>query len=51
VPTFTWSTGNNSDILLGAQVSIGSRPAPGPIPRSEYGSIPANLFVGFKKYF
>ena len=51
VPNFTWSTGNNSDVLLGAQVSIGSRPAPGPVPRSEYGSIPANLFAGFKKYF
>ncbi len=51
VPTLTWSTGNDSDMLFGAQVSIGSRSAPGPVPRSEYGSIPANLFVGFKKYF
>ncbi len=51
LPTFTWSTGNNSDILLGAQLGIGSRHAPGQIPRSEYGSIPATLFAGFKKYF
>ena len=51
VPALTWSTGNNSDILFGAQVSVGSRPGPDMVPRSEYGSIPANIFVGFKKYF
>jgi hypothetical protein len=51
IPTLTWSSGNNSDILFGAQVSIGIRPAPGQVPRSEYGSIPASLFAGFKKYF
>jgi hypothetical protein len=51
IPTLAWSAGNNSDVIFGAQISIGSRPAPGPVPRSEYGSIPANLFAGLKKYF
>ncbi len=51
IPTFSWSTGNNSVLLLGGQVSLGQEFLPQGVPRSEYGSIPSTLFVAFQQYF
>ncbi len=51
IPSLAWSTGNNSELLLGAQVGWGGEIAPAGIPRSEYGSVPTTFFLGFKTYF
>jgi hypothetical protein len=51
IPSFTWSTGNNSEVLFGAQIGIGKGLGADLVPGSEYGSIPATLFAGFKKFF
>jgi hypothetical protein len=51
IPSLTWSTGNNSEVIVGVQVGLGSSLAPGGVPRSEYGSAPNTLFAGLTKYF
>jgi len=50
VPALTWSTGNNSEILLGAQVGLGQGLLGRALPRSEYDSVPDTLFLGLRKY-
>jgi hypothetical protein len=51
ISTFAWSTGNNSEVLFGAQLGLGKGLQSGLMLGSEYGSIPNNAFVSFKKYF
>ncbi len=50
MPWLSWSVTNTFDVLLGAQVSIGSRPGPFGMPRSEYGSYSTRALAGFKLY-
>lgn len=51
VPFLTWSAGNNWEVLLGAQLSVGAGLQNGSLTRSEYGSIPNTLLGAFKAYF
>ena len=51
IPTLSWSTGNNSVLLVGAQVSLGKEFLPQGVPQSEYGSAPSNVFASFQQYF
>ena len=51
VPSFQWSTGNNSVLLLGTQVGVGKGMGSDGIPGSEYGAIPSTLFAAFQQYF
>jgi hypothetical protein len=51
IPSLIWSTGNNSEVLLGGQLSIGRRPGDAARLRSEYGSIPSLIFGAFKLFF
>ena len=51
IPSFSWSTGNNSVVLLGAQVGFGKELLPEGVPQSEYGSAPSTLFLAFQQYF
>ncbi|MCH8015147.1 MAG: hypothetical protein IH917_00810 [Acidobacteria bacterium] len=54
VPSFQWSTSNNSDVLAGAQIGIGKglqSSGMGPVPQSEYGLVPNTLFAAIRVYF
>lgn len=51
VPSLVWSTGNNSEVLIGSQFSIGEHPVQDERLQSEYGSIPGLLFGAFKLFF
>ena len=54
VPSFQWSTSNNSDVLAGAQIGIGKglqSSGMGPVPQSEYGLVPNTLFAAIRIYF
>ena len=54
VPSFQWSTSNNSDVLAGAQIGIGQElqlSGMGPVAQSEYGLIPHTLFAAVRIYF
>jgi hypothetical protein len=54
VPSFHWSTSNNSDVLAGAQIGIGTglqSSGMGPVPQSEYGLVPNTLFAAIRVYF
>jgi len=54
VPSFQWSTSNNSDVLAGAQIGIGrglQSSGMGPVPQSEYGLVPNTLFAAVRVYF
>ncbi len=54
VPSFQWSTSNNSDVLAGAQIGIGKGlqlSGMGPVPQSEYGLVPHTLFAAIRMYF
>jgi hypothetical protein len=51
IPTCSWSTGNNSVFLLGAQVGLGKELLPQGVPRSEYGSTPSTIYAAFQQYF
>ncbi len=51
IPTFSWSTSNNSALFLGAQVGFGKELLPEGVPQSEYGSAPSTLFIAFQQYF
>lgn len=50
IPWLTWSVSSGSEILAGAQFAIGSKPGPGDVPRSEYGSYSSGLLIGFRLY-
>jgi hypothetical protein len=47
IPWLSVSTTNNSEVLIGADFGVGSKPGPGEVPRSEYGGYP-KILVGFK---
>ncbi|MFQ5929080.1 MAG: hypothetical protein ACE5MK_05235 [Acidobacteriota bacterium] len=53
IPALNWSTGNNSEILFGAQFGIGKGLSEDQSPRlrSEYGSATNTLFGALKFYF
>lgn len=51
VPNARWSTGNNTELLFGAQFGFGRGLGPEGIPGSEYGSAPHTLLASFKGYF
>ncbi len=54
VPSFHWSTSNNSDVLAGAQIGIGKglqSSERGPVPQSEYGLVSNTLFAAIRVYF
>jgi hypothetical protein len=53
-PIVTWSTSENSDLLIGTEIGIGPAPVQaGPLTvlRSEFGSYPRAGFAEFKIYF
>ncbi|HUG43603.1 MAG TPA: hypothetical protein VMN76_05100 [Acidobacteriota bacterium] len=51
IPSASWSTSNETELLFGAQVGIGRGLEREAIPRSEYGAVPFSLFLSFKGYF
>lgn len=51
IPSLTWSTGNNSELLLGAQLGTGPELGPDLLPKSEYGATPTTLFAALKFFF
>ncbi len=54
-PTLTWSTSDNSELLLGATINKGGRPeftpTGGILFESEFGTYPNSFFAQFKVYF
>ncbi|HXK61021.1 MAG TPA: hypothetical protein PLP42_14120 [Acidobacteriota bacterium] len=50
IPSLVWSTGNNSEMLFGAQLGFGKEPTSVGLPQSEYGSLPHTIFAAFKIY-
>jgi hypothetical protein len=50
IPSVTWSLANSADLLVGAELGFGRAPAPTGLIRSEYGSYPNTIFIGFKGY-
>ena len=53
-PSVTWSLSDNSEMLAGGMFGIGEAMEKingVPILRSEYGSVPATLFLALKVYF
>ena len=51
IPSLVWSTGNNSEALIGGQFSLGQAPVQDETLRSEYGSVPSLVFGAFKLFF
>lgn len=51
IPSLLWSTGNNSEVMVGGQLSIGHKPAKDGTLRSEYGSVPGIIFAALKLFF
>ncbi len=51
LPSLNWSTSDNSSLLVGAQWGIGSGFKDEMSIESEYGPVPATLYVGAKWYF
>ncbi|MEE2821899.1 MAG: hypothetical protein VYA53_02850 [Acidobacteriota bacterium] len=51
IPNLSWSTGNNSTVLLGAQIGVGSKSLSEGVLRSEYGSVLNTVFFAFQQYF
>ena len=51
LPSLTWSTGNDSEFLVGSQFGFGADPGVDGRPGTEYGAVPRTLFFGFKQYF
>ena len=51
LPSLNWSTSDNSSLLLGAQWGIGPGFKDEMSIESEYGPVPATLYIGAKWYF
>ena len=51
LPSLNWSTSDNSSLLVGAQWGIGPGFKDAISIESEYGPVPATLYVGAKWYF
>jgi len=51
IPSLVWSTGNNSEVLIGGQLSMGRQPKESEGLESEYGSVPSIIFGSFKLFF
>jgi hypothetical protein len=51
IPSLVWSTGNNSEVLIGGQFSMGQAPDQNETLQSEYGSVPSLVFGAFKLFF
>ncbi len=51
LPSINWSTSDNSSLLVGAQWGIGPGFTDALSIESEYGPVPATLYVGAKWYF
>ena len=51
LPSLTWSTGNDSEFLIGGQLGFGAGSGTERSPGTEYGGVPRTLFFGFKQYF
>ena len=49
-PSFIYSVSNESDLILGASIANGKRPA-GNLVRSEYGMLPGIYFLQYKVDF
>jgi hypothetical protein len=50
-PTVRWSTSDETEVLFGAQVSLGQGRDDRGLPQSEYGLAPTTLIVSFRGYF
>jgi hypothetical protein len=50
-PAARWSIGNDSEIVFGAQLSVGAGLDDGGRARSEYGLAPKTLYTGVTAYF
>jgi hypothetical protein len=51
IPSLVWSTGNNSEVVVGSQLAIGSEPDAEGNLKSEYGTSPSILFGAFRLFF
>lgn len=51
ISTLSWSAGNNSEVLVGAQLGLGDGLAKDEVPRSEYGLVPSTIFAALRYYF
>ena len=51
LPSLTWSTGNDSEFLMGSQLGFGAGHGADGRRGTEYGGVPRTLFFGFKQYF
>jgi len=51
IPSLIWSTGNNSEVVVGGQFSLGHKPTEDGTLRSEYGSVPGIIFGALKLFF
>lgn len=51
IPALSWSSSDNSTILLGAQIGIGGEFDESLAPQSEYGPAPATMFAAITWYF
>ena len=51
VPALVWSTGNNSEVLLGSQIGFGRKVGEAGGPGSEYGGVEATVFGAFRQHF
>jgi hypothetical protein len=50
-PAARWSTGNDSEVVFGAQLPLGSGLDGSGRARSEYGLVPKTLYTGLTAYF
>jgi len=51
ISTMSWSVGNNSEVLVGAQLGLGDGLSRDNVPRSEYGLVPSTIFAALRYYF
>ncbi len=51
LPSLNWSSGDNSSILIGAQWGIGAGFEDEVTINSEYGPVPATIYIGARWYF
>ena len=51
ISTLSWSAGDNSEILVGAQLGLGDGLSQDKVSRSEYGLVPSTIFAALRYYF
>lgn len=51
IPTLSWSTSDNSEVVAGGQIGFGGELSEIGAPESEFGLVPASIFGAFRVYF